>query len=107
MNSSYFSSGAKYIHIPVLNSSDLSVSKSSSGSISDIFKGIDIKVFPKSMKDNICSIIAILYSCHDPCRDIRTSANQPSANGKTSERELTRSQLSAGYKRSCRTKRYR
>src|SRR6266699_3756753 len=37
-------------------------------------------------------------SCHDPYRNMRTSVNGPSNNGKTSERKLTRSQLSAGYK---------
>jgi len=45
-------------------------------------------------------------SCHDSYRDIKANANKPSANGKTSERKLTRSQLSTGYKRSYRTERY-
>ncbi len=62
INSLYFPSDVKYIYTSALNSSDSSVSESSSSSMSNIFKGIDMKTFPKSMKDNIRSTIAILYS---------------------------------------------
>ncbi len=53
-------SGVRYIYIFILNSSDLSVSESSSGSIFDIFKGIDAKAFSKSMGDSIRFVIAML-----------------------------------------------
>src|SRR6266566_7109843 len=57
--------------------------------------------FPRILSCLLC-LFNTLTTCHDPCRDIRTSANKPSANGRTPERELTRSQLSFGYKRSYR-----
>ena len=62
VNFSYFLSNAKCIYTFVLNSSDSSVSVSSSGSIFDVFKDIDMKAFPKSIGGIIRSIIIMLYS---------------------------------------------
>ncbi len=46
----------------MLKFSDSSISESSSSSMSNTFKDIDIKTFPKSMRNNIRSIITILRS---------------------------------------------
>ncbi len=62
VNSSCSLSNAKYVYIFALKFSDSSISKSSFTSISDIFKKIDIKTFPKSKDNNIRSVIAILCS---------------------------------------------
>ncbi len=62
INSLYSLSNAKYIYIPTLKFSDLSISKFFSTSISDISKEINIKIFPKLKDNNIRSIITILYS---------------------------------------------
>ncbi len=62
VNSLYFFSSVKCVYTFVLSSSDSSVSESSSGSMFDTFKDIGMNVFLKSMKSNICSVIAMLYS---------------------------------------------
>ncbi len=50
INSSCFPSDTRYIYTLILKFSDLSVSKSSSASISDISKDIVINIFPKLIK---------------------------------------------------------
>ncbi len=53
MNSLYSFLNVKYIYISVLNSSDSFVSESSFNSMFDVFKDIDVKMFLKSIRDNI------------------------------------------------------
>ena len=61
MNSSCFSLNIKCIYIFVLKFFNLFVFEFSFNLMFNISKGIDIKVFPKLMKNDICSIIVILY----------------------------------------------
>ncbi len=63
VNSLYSPSDIKYIYISTLKFSNLSISESSSFNlISDTFKGIDMKIFPKLKGNNIYFIIVTLYS---------------------------------------------
>jgi len=62
VNSLYSFSNAKCIYIFTLKFFNSSVFKSSSNSISNMFKGINIKTFLKLIDNNIRSVIIILYS---------------------------------------------
>ena len=62
VNSLCFLSDARCVHILTLKFSDSSIFKSSFGSMFDMFKDIDMKVFPKLKNNGIRSTIAILRS---------------------------------------------
>ncbi len=59
INSLCFPLDARYVYILTLKFFNSSIFKSSSNSISDTFKDIDMKIFPKSIKDGIYSVITI------------------------------------------------
>jgi len=60
VNSLYSPSDIKYIYIFILKFSNLFISESSSTSMSDISKEIDIKMFLKSKDNDIYPIIVTL-----------------------------------------------
>ncbi len=62
VNSLYSFLDIKYVYIFILKFSDLSIFDFSFASMSDVFKGIDVKAFPRSRGNNIRFVIAILYS---------------------------------------------
>ncbi len=62
MNSLCSPLGTRYIYISMLKFFDLFISEFFFSSMFDAFKDIDVKTFPKSIKNDIRPVITTLYS---------------------------------------------
>src|SRR6266699_2685746 len=93
VNSLYSPLSIRYVYISILKFSNSFIFKSSFNSIFDIFKDIDIKTFLRLKDNDVRSVIVVKIwlkapICHNPCRDMRVSANSPRLMTKLREKAI-------------------